>query len=133
MELNPQQETFLKAFLDPKSETWGNYRQSAMKAGYSQDYSDNISTEMPEWLRSNLGKSRLVQKAEKNLDMALDGLLDDPEGGKKDIQWKATDMTLRTLKKDDYSERQELGGLNGKDLIPSPESKEVVEKAFGNI
>lgn len=115
--LNPQQELFLQNFLDPKSPNFGNYRQSAMKAGYSQDYADNISVQMPEWLFNNLGKSRKVIKAEKNLDDALDGLLDDPEKGKKDIQWKATEMTLKTLKKDDYSERTELTGKNGEDLI----------------
>lgn len=117
MELNPQQETFLKNFLDPKSLNFGNYRQSAMAAGYSQDYADNISVQMPEWLFNSLGKSRKVIKAEKNLDDALDGLLDDPEKGKKDIQWKATEMTLKTLRKDDYSERTELTGKDGADLV----------------
>ena len=117
MELNPQQETFLKNFLDPKSANFGNYRQSAMSAGYSQDYADNISVQMPEWLFNQLGKSRKVIKAEKNLDDALDGLLDDPEKGKKEIQWKATEMTLKTLRKDDYSERTELTGKDGQDLV----------------
>lgn len=116
LEFNPQQELFLKCLLDPKSETFGNYRQSAMKAGYSQDYADNISVQMPKWLNDALGKSRFVQKAEKNLDIALDGLLDDPEKGGKPIQWKATEMALRTLKKEEYSERQELTGKDGETL-----------------
>lgn len=117
MDLNPQQQMFLKSFLDPKSPTWGNYRQSAMKAGYSQDYADNISVEMPDWLAENLGKTRLVQKAEKNLEMALDGYLDDVEKGAKVIQWKATEMTLKTQGKEQgYTERTELTGKNGERL-----------------
>lgn len=116
MEFNPKQELFLKCILDPKSETFGNYRQSAMKAGYSQDYADSISAQMPKWLNDALGKSRFVQKAEKNLDIALDGLLDDPEKGGKPIQWKATEMTLKTLKKEDFSERSELTGKDGEAL-----------------
>lgn len=116
MELNPQQEAFLKAFLDPKSNTWGNYTQSALKVGYSKDYAENITHLMPDWLSDNIGKTKLVQKAEKNLENALDGLLDDPEKGKKEIQWKATEMTLKTLKKTDYSERTEVTGANGEAL-----------------
>lgn len=116
MEFNPQQELFLKCFLDPKSATFGNYLQSALKAGYSQEYSESISYQMPEWLSSALGKSRLVQKAERNLDTALEGGLDDLEKGGRPIQWKATEMTLKTLKKEDYSERTEVTGKDGKDL-----------------
>ena len=117
MDLNPQQQTFLKLFLDPKSETWGNYLQSGLKAGYDEDYARNLRNQMPEWLRLNLDKSRLVIKAERNLETALDGGLDDPEKHKKEIQWKATEMTLKTLRKDDYSERTEVTGKDGKDLV----------------
>lgn len=114
--LDPKQEAFLKAFLDPKGACFGNYRQSAMKAGYSQDYADNISVEMPKWLEESLGKSRKVAKAEKNLEMALDGLLDDPEKGAKQYQYKATEFTLKTLRREDYSERKELTGKDGESL-----------------
>ena len=120
MDLTPQQQAFLKAFLDPKSNTWGNFLQSGLKAGYDEDYARNIRNQMPDWLRENLDKTRLVQKAEKNLEIALEGLLDDQEKGAKQIQWKATEMTLRTLKKEDYSERQEVTGKDGKDLMPEP-------------
>lgn len=116
MELTVQQQAFLKAYLDPKSETWGNYRQSALKAQYSEEYADNISSLMPDWLSESIGKSKLVQKAEKNLEMALDGALDDPEKGKKEIQWKATDFTLSRLKKDTYSDRTEHTGKDGEEF-----------------
>ena len=111
--LDPQKTAFLKYFLDPKSPNWGNYYQSGIKAGYDDDYARNLKNQMPDWLRDNLDKSRLVQKAEKNLELALDGGLDDAEKGKKEIQWKATEMTLKTLKKDDYSERTEHTGKDG--------------------
>lgn len=116
MELNPQQQKFLEVFLDPNSETWGNYRQSALKAGYSQDYADNISVQMPDWLNDNLGKSRRVIKAEKNLDTALDGGLDDPDKGGKPIQMKATELVLKSHKKSLYSDRTELTGKDGAEL-----------------
>lgn len=119
MDLTPQQQTFLKHYLDPKSETWGNALQSALKAGYSQEYSESITSKMPDWLAENVGKSKLVMKAERNLDMALDGLLDDPEKGSKTIQHKASEFVLERLKKQEYSTRQELTGKDGKDL-PTP-------------
>jgi hypothetical protein len=119
MDLNPQQQLFFKAYTDPKSPTFGNALQSALSAGYKQEYAENITHLMPDWLSENLGKAKLVQKAERNMDMALDGLLDDPERGAKTIQHKASEFVLKTLKKDTYSERTELTGKDGKDL-PTP-------------
>lgn len=133
MQFNPQQELFLKCLLDPKGTTFGNFLQAALKAGYSQEYSESISYQMPDWLSDALGKSRMVQKAEKNLDLALDGLLDDPERGKKEIQWKATDFTLSRLKKDVYSERTELTGADGKDLILKEGDRALISDALDNI
>jgi hypothetical protein len=114
---DPRQELFLKEYLNPQSPLWGNALQSALKAGYSQEYSESITSLMPDWLSERLGKSKLVQKAEKNLEMALDGVLDDPEKGAKVIQWKATEMALKTQGKElGYTERTELTGKDGKDL-----------------
>lgn len=48
--LSPQQEAFLKAYLDPNEETWGNAYQSALKAGYSEEYAQNITGQLPKWL-----------------------------------------------------------------------------------
>ena len=115
---DPRQELFLKEYLDPKSPTWGNALQSGLKAGYTQEYSESITAQMPDWLSERLGKSQLVQKAEKNMNLALEGLLDDPEKGKKEIQYKASEFILKTQGKElGYTERQEVTGKNGEDLI----------------
>lgn len=119
MDLTPQQEAFLKEYTNPKSPLFGNALQSALKAGYSQEYAESITYKMPEWLSENVGKAKLVVKAERNLDLALEGLLDDPEKGGKPLQYKATEFTLKALKKDEYSERHEHTGKDGKDL-PTP-------------
>ena len=68
MDLTPQQQSFLKAYLDPKSPTWGNALQSALSAGYSQEYSESITHQMPDWLAENLGKTKVVQKAQRTLN-----------------------------------------------------------------
>jgi hypothetical protein len=111
----------LKAFKDPKSDTFGNYYQCGLKAGYSEEYSANISSLMPSWLSENIGTANFIIKAERNLDMALDGLLDDPEKGPKNIQYKATEFALKTQGKErGYSERTEHTGANGERLIALP-------------
>lgn len=125
---DPRQEKFLLAYLNPKSPTWSNAKQSGLHAGYSEEYSENILSIMPDWLSDSIGKTTLVQKAQRNLNTALEGGLDDLEKGGRPIQWKATEMTLKTLKKDDYSERTEVTGKDGKDLIPEPLSEEDKQK-----
>lgn len=125
---DPRQTAFLKAYLDPKSDTWSNAKQSALKVGYAPEYADNLMSIYPDWLSDAIGDTKLIQKATRNLDMALDGLLDDPEKGGKPLQLKATEMTLRGLQKTKWSERQEVTGKDGKDLIPEPLSEEEKEK-----
>lgn len=41
---------FLELYLDPKSDTYTNAYQSAKKAGFSEEYSQNITGQMPKWL-----------------------------------------------------------------------------------
>lgn len=116
MDLTPQQQEFLKAYLDPKSPTWGNAYKSALKVGYSEEYSQNITGQMPDWLSDNISDTSMVQKATRNLDMALDGLLDDAEKGGKPIQMRATEFTLKGIQKTKWSDRVELTGKDGKEL-----------------
>lgn len=114
--VDPRQEKFLAGYLNPKSPTWSNALQSALAAGYTQETSENIMSVMPKWLSDALGDNKLVQKATRNLDMALDGLLDDPEKGGKPLQLKATELTLKGLQKGKWSERQEHTGKDGERL-----------------
>lgn len=72
---DPRDRLFLAYFMDPKSKTFGNALQSGLKAGFSQKYAENILYEMPDWLREKQGKdisSTMLQKAERNLEEALD-------------------------------------------------------------
>ena len=115
MDLTPQQQLFLKYYLDPKSETFSNALQSGLKAGYKEEYAKTITFQMPDWLSENINKTTLLNKANKNLEMALDGLLDDPEKGAKNLQYKATEFVQKNLNRKDYGDRQEIdlkGELN---------------------
>lgn len=129
LDLSPQQQLFLKNYLNPKSSTWGNAMQSAINAGYTEEYAKVMISRDLDWLSENVKKNNLVTKAEKNLEIALDGGLDDVEKGAKVIQWKATELTLKTQGKEQgYTERTELTGKDGKDLVQDVLTKEEKDK-----
>lgn len=112
--LTPQQELFLASYTNPKSMTFSNALQSALKAGYAQEYSESITAQMPEWLSENLGDMRRLVKAEKNLEEVQNILIYNLEG-KPDPQLidKRTkvDMFLaERLNKQKYSTKTELEG-----------------------
>jgi phage terminase small subunit len=66
--LTPQQEMFLSYYTNPKSETFSNATQSAIKAGYEESYANNITALMPDWLFESIGDMKRLRKAEKNLE-----------------------------------------------------------------
>lgn len=66
--LTPQQELFLAEYTNPKSDNFGNARQSALRAGYSETYANNITDSMPDWLLENIGDMKRLRKAERNLE-----------------------------------------------------------------
>lgn len=79
-ELNPQQLDFLARYMKPDSETYGNAYQSAMAAGYSENYASNILEQAP-WLVDKRGtgvitKEEIIEgiKAETKGDRATDRL-----------------------------------------------------------
>ncbi len=70
--LDPRQALFFELYLDPKSLTFSNALQSALKAGFSQSYAESLMNLMPSWLSEKLGELNMLTKAERNLDKMLD-------------------------------------------------------------
>lgn len=118
--LNPQQEKFLQYYTDPKSETFSNATQSAIKAGYTQNYADNITALMPDWLLESIGDMKMLRKAEKRLNQILDLEPVNEEGAVDNSlianQMKAINLVAKGIGKNKYSERQEVTGAGGKEL-----------------
>jgi len=108
--LTPKQIEFLRYYTDPKSPTFSNALQSALKAGYSQEYSEVITSQDNEWLSENLGDLKRLKKAESNLDYFLNDCDDDKV--KADI----TKFVAKGLGKNKYSERTEMTGANGEKI-----------------
>lgn len=126
--LNPQQEEFLSYYTDPKSETFGNALQSALKAKYSQEYSENITSLMPDWLSENIGSLKMLKKAEKNLERMLDMDYEEDLQKAKLVQ-DTSKFIAERLGKSKYSSRVEQTGAGGRDLIPdNPKNKDIADK-----
>lgn len=104
--LDPRQTAFLAHYLNPKSDTFGNAKQSALQAGYSEEYAHNMIGQMPEWLSENISRVNMLGKAEKNLEKFLDDESD------KRIQADITKFVAERLGKNRYSTKQEVDQTN---------------------
>lgn len=112
--LTPKQILFLSSYLSPASKTFSNAKQSAIEAGYAEDYADNIMAKLPDWMVDNVGKKKgMLVKAEQVLYDVLG------EDDRRIAVDSAKFIASRLGKNDGYSERQELTGANGT-ALPSP-------------
>ena len=97
IKFTPQQEEFLKNYLDPQSETFGSARASAMKAGFTEDYAETILNRDLKWLNEALEEAQIVSQAMKNLSEFVSNNSDDPVD--KKIKFDATKFSLERLNK----------------------------------
>lgn len=68
--LDPRQLKCWSYYVNPKSKTFGNATQSAIRAGYEPDYADQITT--VEWFKGKVRRLNLLSKAEIVLEDTLD-------------------------------------------------------------
>lgn len=79
-EFTPQQIKFAMFYYLPDSPTYGNAMQSALRAGFSNQYARSITVKNLNWIKdivSEIGgkgvtKDKLVRKAKRVLDKSLD-------------------------------------------------------------
>lgn len=121
-QLDPRQLACWGFYINPKSETFGNATQSAIKAGYEEATANQITTF--DWFIGKRRRLNMLSKAEKVLDETLDYKAVSEEG-KVDaaigrLKLDAAKVIATTLGKDEgYSTRQELTGKDGAEL-PAP-------------
>jgi hypothetical protein len=108
---DPRQSLFLACYLDPKSETFSNALQSGIKAGYTEEYSKTLMSQLPDWLSESICDTQLLKKAEKRLNQLLDFEPIDEEGKIDNSllanQMKAINLVAKGIGKAKYSERVE--------------------------
>jgi hypothetical protein len=129
--LNPQQELFLERYTNPKSITFSNAVQSALSAGYSENYANNITGLMPDWLLENIGDMKRLKRAEKNLDEVQNLPIVDEEG-KVDVQLiekrNKVDMFLaERLNKEKYSTKTNTDLTSKGEQIVIPTTINIVK------
>jgi hypothetical protein len=129
--LTPRQILFLKNYLDPKSKTFSNAKQSALKAGFGKEYSEVIASIENEWLSESIKHEDLLKKAERNID----NFLSDPED--KRIQADITKFVAERIGKEKFSTKSEVEHTGNIDLMlkldPEEEAllQKIVEKRKG--
>jgi phage terminase small subunit len=125
--LDPRQKECWDLYVNPKSETFGNATQSAIKVGYEPDYADQITT--AEWFKGKIRRLNLLDKAERNLDKIMDLPLKD----KANIVLDASKFIAKTLGKDEgYSDRSELTGRDGESLLLTEEQINTLKEKLLN-
>lgn|SRR5574343_78739 len=123
-QLDPRQKACWDYYIDPSSPTFSNGMQSAIRAGYEEAYANQITT--TEWFKEKLRRANMLNKAERNLDRALDIPIEDEKLGDRAL--KATLFVAERLGKGEYSNRTEMTGADGKDLIPVSIDGVIAEK-----
>lgn len=140
--LDPRQNLCWKYYIDPRSDTYSNAKQSAIKAGYEEGTASQITT--MDWFIAKLRRLNLLNKAEKVLEETIEidhmrrkigmfGPIKDPTT-KEDIyeidssvlkikQDSAKFVAERVGKNDGYSTRTEMTGADGEKLVPENNAK----------
>lgn len=67
--LDPRQNAFWDAYIDPKSKTFSNAYQSAIAVGYEENYAKTITA--TEWFIEKVRSINLLPRAEKVLEETL--------------------------------------------------------------
>lgn len=149
--LDQRQIDFLKYYIDINSETRSNALQSALKAGYSPSYAEQITTFANDWISDAMRKRELMlMKAERNLDETLDlnplvpamsmfGPIIDKKTKQPimklstsilQIKHDASKFVAETVGKRYYSKRQEIGFIDPDSLKLTDAQRKEIDDAF---
>lgn len=127
---DPRQALFLKHYLDPKSETFSNAYQSALKAGYEEEYAKVILSKDLDWLSESVRTELMVTKAENNLKniLEMDVLKDEVDTGKLKIKADVSKFVAERLAKDKYSSKQVTEHTGKVELVDNSELDKLAEE-----
>lgn len=120
---DPREQVMWDIYLSKLSHGIDNAKQSAIEAGYGESHADNIT--LQGWFKGRKDKLRrkeMLSKAERNLIKVLDFDMIDEEGkvntSVASLVTTVSTTVVKTLgKTEGYSERSELTGADGKDII----------------
>lgn len=126
--LDPRQKLAWDYYIDPTSETFANATQSGIKAGFTPEYSNDLTS--AQWFCDKLWVLNSVSESEKVFKETLEASHTDIETGKIDVGLLRIKTDIAKFlastkgKEEGYSTRQEQTGKDGKDLIPETYTSE---------
>ena len=130
--LDPRQKLCWESYINPKSDTFGNALQSALKAGYERGTSEQIT--VTTWFLEKLRRLNMLGKAEKVLDKTLTYDTEDEEGKiKTDLLRIQTDVakhiTSTLGKHEGYTTKTETVSSTADSLVEvSDEELEIAKQ-----
>lgn len=138
-QINPKAEIFAQFFMVPTSKTFMNARGSAIRAGYSEHYANNITIQRPKWYVEltetvDYRRARMLALAEQSLHDTVASQSDDRDD--KKLKHDASKFVAERLGKDKYSTRQEVTGADGRRLFTNEQrasAKTPVASLFKGI
>ncbi len=72
LDIDPRRSAFAAAFYDPTSDTYGRLVPSGIKAGFTKLYSQNLTSNKPDWLLRIVEKMGLMNTVKKNIKIHLE-------------------------------------------------------------
>lgn len=124
---NYKAQMFATFYMSPTSHTFMNVRQSAMRAGYSEQYANNITVQKPKWwveltASADYERAKMLTLAQKRLKERLE---EEPVTKEdKKLQTDVGKFVSERLGKDHYSTRSELTGAEGRKLFTNETASE---------
>ena len=119
---------FLAAYIDPGSPTYDNAYQSAIKAGFTHEYSKNIITRKPQWLSEIVGNSTVLKDSfealQQDIRMPVKSLVMTAFGPYRD---KKTKKTMEQLDHNLIQKRQNAYMFALEKLHPDYKKKDKFE------
>lgn len=119
---DPRVDMFKQFYMRPDSYTFMNARGSALRAGYTEQYANNITVQRPKWYAEMLESSdhkraEMLKKAESRLYERVEESVERGDNGRLKIQTDVAKFVSERLGKDVYSTRNEVTGADGKALF----------------
>lgn len=122
---DPREQIMWDIYVAKMAKGIENAYESAVEAGYEEATARQITVRS--WFierKNKLRRKEMLSKAERNLDKVLDfdmiteeGKINTPVAS---LVTQVSTTVVKTLGKEDYSERIEQTGKDGKDLVTTP-------------
>ena len=97
---DPRQYLFKEYYLNPDSDTFSNAYQSAIKAGYAEEYAQSITAQGNDWFSEIIRDLQRARKAEGVLDEILEMGTEQPIESKEGDIYTKVDTGILKIKQD---------------------------------